>query len=442
MEKKKRPQPSVPTAKKKTAAGKTIKKTDKTKFSVMKLSKGFGGKASVTRVKKKKHKHAAFRMSDINRVVRGDLQLKVEKAFLRRTAFIHNIKFSAYIVASVLILAAIVIFFSNRSLSLDERTVSIAGLNSSLEGYKILLISDMNGQDFGDDQVTITRALNRKTYDLVLFAGDMVGGSGDYAPFISLIENLKRSVPKYFVAGDSDPGPYLDEPRADASGEIKNFVLEDWILAAEDAGAVYLSAPTCLTVGNASLWLSPETLLETEASPLVSKLSNENRIETAEYVAGSAAAAKALPFTAYRLDQAQSILSATTTMQPDDMHIALAHYPPLNEYNPNSAFATSGMLRMPDLVVAGHFCGGGWRLPLYGALYIPATEASNNGWFPKDQSVVEGLRMLGPVSVYTTGGLSISDAFLLPKLRLNNRPKITLLTLTAALTDDLLGVSG
>ena len=50
--------------------------------------------------------------------------------------------------------------------------------------------------------------------------------------------------------------------------------------------------------------------------------------------------------------------------------------------------------------------------------------------------------MLGPVSVYTTGGLSISDAFLLPKLRLNNRPKITLLTLTAALTDDLLGVSG
>ena len=36
----------------------------------------------------------------------------------------------------------------------------------------------------------------------------------------------------------------------------------------------------------------------------------------------------------------------------------------------------------------------------------------------------------------------MSDAIPLPRFRLNNQPKVTILTLTAALTDDLLGVSG
>jgi len=43
--------------------------------------------------------------------------------------------------------------------------------------------------------------------------------------------------------------------------------------------------------------------------------------------------------------------------------------------------------------------------------------------------------------MYITGGLGVTDKVYLPDFRLNNQPKVTLLHLTAKLTDDLLGLN-
>ena len=143
------------------------------------------------------------------------------------------------------------------------------------------------------------------------------------------------------------------------------------------------------------------------------------------------------------MDVFKQDLSAVRDMEDTDLHIAVAHRPPSDGYIRAAASisAEDAFPRAADLILAGHYCGGNWHVPFVGALYIPADDLPRHGWFP-DQSLVEGERRLGNVTVYTTGGLSVSDAFLLPKFRLNNQPKITVLTLTAALTDDLLGIGG
>ena len=427
MEEKKIKKP-VPNGKKKK------RKKKKQGFSFMKLGSGLRKGGAMVR----RYSTGAFKTFDD--FATGENPGKLAQNVLNRFAWLRRIKFSAFILVSVVVLVLLIMFFNNSSIVVEEKTISIAGLSSDFEGYRIALISDLHGQEFGDSQASLLRSINGVKYDIMIMAGDMVGKKGNAQPLYDLLDGLTSSSPVYFIAGDSDPGPLLDEPR-DTEGTIEQFVLEDWVLGAIDHGAIYLDAPTKIVENKSTLWLTPESMLDVEASPLLSQLNAQYRLESAEVVAGGTAARTTLPLTAYRVQCAEELLDAVSSMSSDDLHIAVAHYPPIESYNASSNYSGSGMLRTADLVLAGHYCGGGWKLPILGAIYIPAIEAPRHGWLP-DQTLVEGERTLSGVNVYTTGGLGMSDAIPLPRFRLNNQPKVTILTLTAALTDDLLGVSG
>ena len=94
-------------------------------------------------------------------------------------------------------------------------------------------------------------------------------------------------------------------------------------------------------------------------------------------------------------------------------------------------------LSAPDLLLAGHYCGGVWRLPLLGAFYIPDSTLPRNGWFPA-QERVQGLSAVGETQVYITGGLSINGDLPLMRFRLMNQPQISVLTLSATLPESML----
>ena len=160
------------------------------------------------------------------------------------------------------------VFMQGNSLRVDEQNVTLVGLPQSLEGYRILHLSDLAGRRFGDEQATILREINTLDYDAVFITGDMVGSSGDPEPFYELLEGLPSSKPVYFIAGDSDPEPVLDSAR-DITGTVEEMVLADWVLGAIERGATYVDAPVELTVGDSSIWISPADLLNLEASELV-----------------------------------------------------------------------------------------------------------------------------------------------------------------------------
>ena len=426
------------TKKTKKSVGKAVKKTVRKTVEPLSRSQTFirlsrgarKGGAFVQRYGKKA-------MTTFNDFTSGQADVSIAGFVKKHSAFLSGWRFSTFILSTVLLVILMTFFFNNSSIVVDRQNISVAGLSNDFEGYRILVISDLNARRFGDGQVSLMRTINGLSYDLMIMCGDMVGPGGNAQPFYDIIENKTSGAPVYFVAGDCDPGPLVAEPR-DTEGAIEDFVLEDWILGAIERGANYIDAPMKLTKGASTLWLSPEGMLCEEASPLLSRLNAQYRAETEAYLGGSEAARLSLPFTAYRARNAQELLDAVTRMRQNDLHIAVSHYPPVDTYNAAAGQSDSGMLRTPDLVLCGHYCGGGLRLPIFGALYVPAIEAPRHGWFP-DQSIVMGERLLGNVTVYTTAGLSVTDSMGPMRLRLNNRPQVTLLTLTAALTGDLLG---
>ena len=424
--------PDAPRRGKKRKKGKRLSAERSVTF--MKLSRGVRrGSAKVTR-------YSRNILSGFNDFTAGKHDEKINEFVTTRLSWVRKIRFSGFVVGSIALLTLMLLLLNNSSIQVEEKTISIAGLSSDFEGYRIVLLSDLHGREYGDEQATLLRSLNTLKYDMMILAGDMVGKGGNAEALYDLLEGKTSAAPVYFIAGDSDPGPLLAQPR-DTSGLLEDFVLDDWILGAIQRGAIYLSSPTLIEKGSSRLWLTPEGMLDVEASPLLSRLNAQYRSESSAYVSGSEAARVTLPLTAWRVQCAEKLLNAVTSIENSDLHIAVAHYPPIEPYNAASGYTGSGMLRTPDLVLAGHYCGGGWKIPFFGALYVPAVEAPRHGWFP-DQSLVEGERRLANVTVYTTGGLAMTDAIGLLRFRMNNQPKITVLTLTAALTDDLLGIGG
>ena len=76
--------------------------------------------------------------------------------------------------------------------------------------------------------------------------------------------------------------------------------------------------------------------------------------------------------------------------------------------------------------MCGDLCGGGWRLPGGGALYVP-----DKGWLPSDEGVV-GMQRINSLNQYISPGLGARTEQLLPG-RVFNSPAATLIKFTARL---------
>ena len=110
--------------------------------------------------------------------------------------------------------------------------------------------------------------------------------------------------------------------------------------------------------------------------------------------------------------------------------IAVAHKPLTAEYIAEMVAASAPdevfSLRRVSLVLAGHYTGGQWRVPGFGALWVPEL-----GFFPED-GLLKGLDYVGGVPQYISPGLGASDFYPLPG-RLFNVPVVTTIYLTANL---------
>ena len=205
---------------------------------------GTGKKNTASRRKKKKTKRArrVYRsLFDLMSATGSDSFFKPLRIFGR------EIRFWPLFVLGLIALLAVGVMLNNSNLSVTEQTVTIVGLPEDLEGYRIAVISDMNGRRFGDTQSLLLRTLNNQTYDAIFCLGDMVGEGGNAEPFFEFLDGLRHPERVYFICGDSDPGPFVEKPRS-ITGTLSQIILEDWILGAIERGAHYVDAPTQITV--------------------------------------------------------------------------------------------------------------------------------------------------------------------------------------------------
>lgn len=313
----------------------------------------------------------------------------------------------------------------NRRIDLATEKVRVMSLDKKMENLTILHMSDLHGSETGLDADAWRTLLYGKGFSAVVMTGDMVGRGGDYTPLVALIKTLRQiraDVPVYLIAGDDDPEPVLSTLHGNPE------VLADWVRAAQEAGAVYLDRPKALNMGKFTVWFTPEYLYSVDIGGMLDSLTRQKQDMEAvgqQYEGEGGAVYRAL---CYRLEAITESASALKAMTKDDLQIGVTHVPVTADYVREMVeWAEEGAVfsfRRLSLVLAGHYCGGQWRLPALGPVYVP-----EKGWFPGDTGVT-GMQRINSISQYISVGLAASDFYPMPG-RLFNTPGVTLLSYTA-----------
>ena len=340
----------------------------------------------------------------------------------------HRVLRTVLIVIPLLVLA---FFVSNiavsRNVRIDEVRLTVLNLPVDLEEYSILHISDLHGARLGDKQQAIKAALGQLRYSCVVFTGDMLGEDGDIEPMMELLDLIPYDTPKYLVPGDTD-GELID---TGAHGSLSPYA--DWALQLQERGVNLLDRPMSETRGKATIRFIPEEIytLDIDTTESVYKkqleaLHNKNESLSAD----EAARIRALEFEMERLEEIRTLKKEFTA---EDIQIVLTHTPLTEEYvNSVMSWSEKDMvysIRYANLVLAGHYNGGQWRLPGKGAIYVPEL-----GWFPEDSEIM-GLNWLGNIPQYISPGLGSDPHYENMPGRVYNPPVITKIILTRKSTD-------
>ena len=352
--------------------------------------------------------------------------------------FGREIRFWPLFVLAFLLMMMGVVIISNGNVEPKSETVTVVGLPDELENYRILVLSDMNGKRFGDQQSALVREVEGLGYDMILCVGDMVGKDGDPEPFYEFLDGLSKPGKVYFVCGDSDPGPFVEVAR-DIQGTLEQIVLEDWILGAIERGANYVDAPMSVTVGESKIWLTPTNYLNLDATAYRNDWREQMKQEEDGTVSGLSSDYNTLPFTSYRYALAEEFYAAVNQIASTDLLIGLSHIVPDDGFIESAATHDSdgAYLFEPELILSGHYCGGVWKLPFLGAFYAPNRMLPRYGWFPAKEDV-DGLSRIGETQVYITAGLSTTSSIPVLPFRLLNSPEVVSIKLTAKLPDNML----
>lgn len=320
---------------------------------------------------------------------------------------------------------------NNRYVQLVRERVNIAGMDAALDGFTILHISDLDGQEFGEKQENLYQQIRLERFHAVCLTGDMTDGESGAQALLDLLDRLPGDVPVFFVAGDEDPEPLNGR-------DLSKGVKADFIALAEEKGAVYLDSPRLVEHAGRRIWFSPASLYMTDLKSASFALNQRKDELTAAAARSPLASADeaALRAVNYQLETLALTENAKKEMKPDDVYVLLSHFPldseevsGLQEGERQERHAINFPGRV-SLILAGHWNNGQWRLPVIGPVYLPKTGRGLGDWMPGGREVA-GQSAVHGIPQYTSPGLGTSVAY--PRwmpMRLLNRPQITLLELT------------
>lgn len=310
---------------------------------------------------------------------------------------------------------------SNTILTLRQ-TVTVPNIPTSLDQWSILLLTDLNGETRGERQAAIGQAVGTKAVSCVILAGNMVGESGDVTPVLELLEQLPAGAPVLFLTGGSDPNLYANAAHASLSPYA------DWAQALIDAGVTMLDVPVSFTREGSTIWFVPEDIYTLNiASTRKAYQKQLDGLNALPSLTADQAAQQRLA--SYQIERMDRIEEAAASMTEKDVQVCVSSMPLTQAYittlKKTADSKTICSMNYVDLIVAGGYCGGQWRVPGIGVIYVPEL-----GFFPSD-SEVQGLNYQNGIWQYISPGLGNGSIY--PwwmQFRLFNSPAVTTLTLT------------
>ncbi|TYS60096.1 metallophosphoesterase [Sutcliffiella horikoshii] len=307
-----------------------------------------------------------------------------------------------------IIIAFIIIYIivDNNRIKIVEEQIEIEGLSDSLDGFTILQVTDLHEKEFGHNQKSLIKKINSKNYDVIVFTGDMLDDmeSLNYEPFFDLIEGIKNMEYAFFVPGNTDPLPYLFKE--------KGIERHEFIEEMEKRGVQFLETNTAVNVNQAVVrivYFENSIISEKRIEAYKESVVNENypplvRLKMKHYEENLV------------LDQEEA-----------ELLIALNHYPVADLRIDSIEKDSYYQMRDYDLILAGHYHGGQYRVPFLGAFFVPEAYFKRNGLFPP-QNRVKGLWEYKGIKQYISAGLGSSDTIPFMKFRLFNTPEINVIT--------------
>src|SRR5690625_270477 len=105
-------------------------------------------------------------------------------------------------------------FWDNHRIKVVEQDVIIDHLQSQLEDFTIVQITDLHEKEFGKNQKRLIKKLNKIDYDVLVFTGDILDGveSTNYESVYAILEGINKKENVFFVPGNSDPPSYELNP--------------------------------------------------------------------------------------------------------------------------------------------------------------------------------------------------------------------------------------
>ena len=312
----------------------------------------------------------------------------------------------------VILLLACWVVYDNSRIVVDRETFSMPSMEKSMEGTAILQLSDIRGRQFGAEGESLHSVLKTEDYDLVVMTGDLAGKEGDLTGFYQALDYFAaQGKPVYFITGETDPA--AEELREDGS-----FGPADWVLRAQETGAVYLDVAQKLYEGETSLWLMPASALVLDSQNPIASLDNRLADETLDE-----ATAQSL---LYKKERYQAFAEEMERRQQNDLTIMLSHLPCLDKELQSES--TTAIFGEADLILAGHHLGGQICMPMFGALHADNDLLPRGGWFPESRYLT-GLHEVNATYQYVSTGLGVDwEGWL--DFRTCNPPQISIITLT------------
>ncbi|MFC0269937.1 metallophosphoesterase [Metabacillus herbersteinensis] len=310
----------------------------------------------------------------------------------------------------VFVVLAIYTVWDNNRIKVLEQEIVIDDLTEELEGFTILQVTDLHEKEFGKNQEKLIKEINSLRYDAIVFTGDMLvsGLSENYHPYYTLIEGINNKENALYIPGNSDPNNY-EMPSE------QTFQNHDFIKGMEKRGVNLLESIHSIKVGSANVhFVDFELSIINPKRGFVIRGANANNASFAKHQ--------------------QNLLNEISFLNPSEDSnalIALNHYPIVDARINTIKNDPLYVFRDYDLIMAGHYHGGQYRLPFIGAFFVPEPYYENSGLFPpKDR--VKGLWEYEGTKQYVSAGLGSSKTISFLKFRLFNTPEINVLTLKKA----------